>query len=393
MKHRQFFPMLVMGCVMRLGMVPYASSAEDSDGFVPLFDGKTANGWFKPFDWGEAWVQNDEIHLKGDPKFFLVSERTFGDFILEAEVNVPVGGNSGIQFRSQYQQNRVWGYQAEVDTSDRKWAGGLYDEARRAWLNPLKDQPERQAAFKNGEWNHYKIEAIGDRIRIWVNGVLTTDYRDSLDTEGHIALQHHGEKGLTYRFRNIRIKDLGKRRWEPIYDETSLAGWHALPGGNWTVENGAFIGTSSAGETRHGLLVSDKRYGDFTVRFKFKVVRGNSGFYFRIKEDEREAHAFGFQAEVCDTFETGGLYETYGRAWVAQVNQEEVKKHYTPGEWTDMTISAHGGWLVVYVNGFKTAELKDDPGLHEGHFALQLHGGQEMHVEFKDLAILGEAKH
>ena len=371
--------------------------ASENDGFKQMFDGKTTKGWINPYPFGKATVEEGEIVLRGNPKFFLVTEKTYGDFILEAEVNVPVGGNSGIQARCHYKTNpngktRLWGYQAEVDTSDRKWAGGLYDEGRRGWLNPLEGKHEAQAAFKNGQWNHYRVEAIGDHLRFWVNGVLTTDYWDSVDIEGHIALQHHGEKGKTYRFRNVRIKELGKRQWEKIFDGKTLNGWHERPGGKWEVKDGILIGTGSASAKTHGLLITDKVYQDFTVRLKFKVIEGNSGLYFRIKEVDKAAHTEGFQAEIADTLETGGLYETYGRAWVVKSDEEAMKKHYKPGEWAEMTVSAHGRRIVVHVNGYKTAELNDDPGRLEGKLAFQLHAGQDMNVQFKDIEILGEAK-
>ena len=188
------------------------SPAFAEEGLVPLFDGKMLDGWHKPYDWGKAWVEDEVIHLSGHPKFFLVSDKTYRDFVLEVEVNVPVDGNSGVQFRCHYEQNKLWGYQAEVDTSDRKWSGGLYDEGRRGWLNPLKDKPQQQAAFKNGQWNHYRVEAVGDHLRIWVNGVLTTDFHDAADAEGYIALQHHGEKGKIYRFRNVAIREISRRQ-------------------------------------------------------------------------------------------------------------------------------------------------------------------------------------
>jgi hypothetical protein len=128
-------------------------------------------------------------------------------------------------FRSQMSRNRVWGYQAEVDTADRKWSGGLYDEDRRMWfISPNRDHaasPEERDAsiaafraragecFKQGQWNKYRIVCIGSHIQIFVNDVLTTDIHDEMDLAGHIGIQHHGERGLVYKFRNLRIKDLG----------------------------------------------------------------------------------------------------------------------------------------------------------------------------------------
>ena len=124
--------------------------------------------------------------------------------------------NSGFMFRCHVAKNKVFGYQAEVDPSDRKWSGGLYDEGRRKWLNPKKGDKASEKAFtdragdcfKRGEWNTYRIQCEGDRLRIWVNDTLTTDFRDKVDAQGPLAIQHHGEKGKTYRFRNIRVKVL-----------------------------------------------------------------------------------------------------------------------------------------------------------------------------------------
>jgi len=75
--------------------------------------------------------------------------------------------------------------------------------------------------------------------------------------------------------------------WKPLFDGKTLKGWHTLPGGSWQVQDGVIIGTSSKDEPRHGLLVTDCRLNDFTARLKFKAIKGNSGFYFRVDEVER----------------------------------------------------------------------------------------------------------
>lgn len=190
------------------------------EGWTNLVNGESLEGWFNPFDWGEAVVKDGEVHLNTiKKKFFLLTEHTYKDFIFEAEIRLPEGkSNSGFMFRCHYEPNRVWGYQAEVDPSDRSWSGGLYDEGRRGWLHPRQPAdsdynkenwpPERRNAYKQNEWNRYRIHCEGNRIRIYVNDVLTTDVDDNLDQEGRIGLQHHGEVGQVYRFRNIRIKKL-----------------------------------------------------------------------------------------------------------------------------------------------------------------------------------------
>ena len=189
------------------------------DGFTPLFDGKTMNGWRNPYEWGKIEVVDGEIHLTGDKKFFVVTEKTYGDFIFEGEVHLPEGkANSGFMFRAHVQPNKVFGYQAEVDgDANRKWSGGLYDEGRRMWfISPIKGDKASEAAFraragdafKRNDWNTYRITCQGKRLKIEVNGVVTTDVEDAMDASGVIAIQHHGEKGATYRFRNLRIKEL-----------------------------------------------------------------------------------------------------------------------------------------------------------------------------------------
>ncbi len=374
-----------------LGLFSSTVLPAPAEDLKPIFDGESLKGW-EIKGVGKFWAENGEINATSDRKSFLVTQKTYGDFILELETLIEAGGNSGIQFRS-HVKNRgvVYGYQAEIDTSERAWSGGLYDEGRRAWLNPLKGNPKAQAAFKNGQWNKYRIVCIGDWIRIWVNDVLTTDYRDPLDVEGLIALQHHGEKGKLYRWRNIRLQELGMQAWSPLWDGKSLDGWESNGWGTWTVEDGVLVGRASKPE-RHGLLFSKKRYKDFTIRLKFQAIQGNSGFYFRVDKDKRAAECAGFQAEIDPSRDVGGLYETYGRAWVVQPAPEDVKKFFKPGEWNEMAVSAHGRWIVVHVNGQKTAELRDDPGRLEGYLAFQLHGGQDMHVRLKDIQILGPAR-
>jgi len=186
--------------------------------WVNLFDGKSLNGWWNPYDWGKANVVDGEIHLQANKKFFLVTDKTYSDFIFEGEVKLPEGkSNSGFMFRCHVRPNKVWGYQAEVDGSTRAWSGGLYDEQRRKWLNPKKpnDSPSADAyrektkgSFNRNGWNKYRIQAEGTRLRIWVNDVLCTDYIDDMDAKGYIAIQHHGEDGQVYKFRNLRIKEL-----------------------------------------------------------------------------------------------------------------------------------------------------------------------------------------
>jgi hypothetical protein len=210
MKSRLFALLAAMVCLAAV------ARAED---FTPLFHGKTLNGWKNPQGWGAVEVVNGEIHLTGEKRFFLVTERTYTDFIFEGDVMLPEGkANSGFFFRAQADPERVIGYQAEVDgDSDRQWSGGLHEAGGRMWfISPIKGNKESEDAFraragdafKRNDWNTFRIECRGKSIKIFVNGVLTTDVEDDKNTSGVIAIQHHGEKGQTYKFRNLRIQEL-----------------------------------------------------------------------------------------------------------------------------------------------------------------------------------------
>lgn len=177
------------------------------------------------------------------------------------------------------------------------------------------------------------------------------------------------------------------QKWRPLFDGKTLKGWHTLPGGNWNVEKGMITGTCVKSDSRHGLLITDSIYKDFELRIKYLAVKGNSGLYFRVKEIGGPYGVEGFQAEIDPLHGAGGLYETGGRGWVVEPDSADVKKWYKPGKWNTMTVSAKGKSVIVHVNGYKTAEIYNDPGRTEGHIALQLHGDQDVLVSFKDIEI------
>lgn len=213
-------------CVFN-SLSPSMVKAQD-DGWVNLIS-PHMKGWRNPYDHGEFKVVGDEVHLTAEKKFFLVSEKEYSDFVFEGEILLPEGqANSGFMVRAHVEPNKVFGYQAEVDGSDRRWSGGLYDEGRRQWLWPSQSgrttdkkaleheesskeffkKPEIAGALKRNDWNTYRMTCKGNGLKFEVNGVQITDYEDDMDAKGYIGIQHHGEKGQTYKFRNLRIKEL-----------------------------------------------------------------------------------------------------------------------------------------------------------------------------------------
>ena len=183
----------------------------------PLVSNGSMEGWEIKNGNAPYVVQGNTIigtAVKKSPNTFLCTTKHYDDFILEFEVLVDSTVNSGVQFRSNsfpdYKEGQVHGYQAEIDPSERAWSGGIYEEGKRGWLYSLEENEEGRKAFKNGQWNHYRIEAIGNHLAIWVNGVNTANLEDGETARGFIGLQVHSigkgqEAGREIKWRNLRI--------------------------------------------------------------------------------------------------------------------------------------------------------------------------------------------
>jgi hypothetical protein len=394
--------------VLLLTMI-LAGAAAAEPRFVPLFDGKSLQGWEVCNGKASYKVEGGAIvgtTVEGSPNSFLCTTREYGDFELEFEVKVDPALNSGVQIRShQYPKDttvnfweggkktqhvekagRFYGYQVEISTTAEGTSGGVYDEARRGWIDNIASNPEAGKAFKDNEWNRYRIVAVGDSIRTWVNGVPCANLVDPLDLSGYIGLQVHafkGDKPAQVRWRDIKIKDLGRHIWKPLWNGSNFDGWRTQGGGQWKVEDGAIHGISLPDDPRIGFLVTDGQFKDVTAQVRFKIVRGNSGFFLR---SEKETMA-GYEVEIDEGKRTGGFWEVGGRNWVTGPDDNAVVE---ASEWNDVVASLHGHKIVFFVNGVKTVDLPDDiKGRMEGNIALQIHGSKRpTEIWFKDVAIL-----
>ena len=216
---------------------PRSACAEDE--WTALFDGKSLDGWVQRGGDAQYTVEDGVIvgtTVPKTPNSFLCTEKNYSDFVLEVEFQVDPELNSGVQFRSEskadYKDGRVHGYQCEIDPSDRGWTGGIYGEGKRNWLAPLGGNLPARYAFRQGEWNQFRIVAIGNQLRTWINGVPAARLDDQEPVmEGFIALQVHGvgnrEEPIQVRWRNIRIREIADASSEEArellaaFDETA----------------------------------------------------------------------------------------------------------------------------------------------------------------------------
>lgn len=221
-----------LGCESR----PFAGSSQCADCeqvgvWKPLFDGKSIEGW--KVEGGKATYKVEAGAIvgtttEGSPNSFLVPPGFYDNFELTYETKVDDELNSGVQIRSHITdkdqqmggdakkkrvrpKGTVYGYQVETSTNGN--AGRVWDEARHTkWHGSAEPTDAQKAAFKNGQWNKYRVVAQGDHIRVWVNGILTSDFHDKQDASGILGFQVHGIKAgagpYQARWRNIQIRNL-----------------------------------------------------------------------------------------------------------------------------------------------------------------------------------------
>jgi type 1 glutamine amidotransferase len=148
-------------------------------------------GWIASGD--ALWTRDGDTVIGavgGGAQSFLHTEASYADFLFEVDVKCAVPCNAGIQFRSYVKNGRPFGYQAEIDPSPRAWSGGIFYEGG-GWLDDLADDELARAAFRRDGWNRYRIEALGDHLRVWVNAVPTADLVHAKDASGVLAFQVH----------------------------------------------------------------------------------------------------------------------------------------------------------------------------------------------------------
>jgi Domain of Unknown Function (DUF1080) len=179
-------------------------------------------------------------------------------------------------------------------------------------------------------------------------------------------------------------------KFVPLFNGKDLTGWHG-DADLWKVVDGVIIGSTDDKQIKHNsFLIYDKPYKNFVLKATFKLRNHNSGIQFRSKELD-DFVCSGYQADMAEKKYTGNLYEEKGRGTLVQVDEDELKKHAVPGEWSEYMITANGPHIEEQINGFTTVDYEEkDPvkGATDGIIALQLHMGPKMEVEFKNIEIM-----
>lgn len=280
------------------GTEPIVGDRPDADGEVlpqpalkPLFPARSTEGWHVVGGTAEFSMRDGVLtgHGTDTRNAFLVSPRTYGDFVLDLELRIDEG-NSGIQVRSQVRDEggaaSLVGYQVEIDPSPRAWSGGIYDEGRRGWLFDLKDNEAARDAFKPGEWNRYVIECRGPWFRTWVNGVPAANGVDVMDEDGRIAFQVHSGK-TTVHWRRVMIAELPPPKVVRMFDGGALQGWTVRSGLPWPLDgippHARLVNPRT--EAEPSALVSDEAYGDCLAIIEGRCDDPGAAFLVRLPPD------------------------------------------------------------------------------------------------------------
>lgn len=410
----------LIAIVLSYLFLAFPSYSQKND-WEDLFNGRNLKGWKKLNGGAEYKVEDGcivGISQIDSLNSFLATPKEYTNFVLEYEMKMDEGLNSGVQIRSHsipsYNNGRVHGLQVECDDSQRAWSAGLYDEARRGWRYPLEYNPAAKKAYRNHDWNQYKVVAFDHHIVTYLNGVVCANlFEEDVET-GFIALQVHAVQdqnlvGRKIQWRNIRIREANlmdagtfgnisapevsylKNQlteeeigdgWRLLWDGKTTTGWRGakidhFPEGGWEVKDGELtVQKSTGGEsTNGGDIVTEKLYKNFILDLEFKITEGaNSGIKYFVDTElnKGDGSAIGCEFQILDDARhpdaklgvkgnrtLGSLYD------LITANGKEFNP-YLPndkyvngiGRWNKARIVVNGAKVEHYLNGCKIVEYE-----------------------------------
>ncbi len=411
--------LLMVGMAGNFGQAQIRTAASQPD-FIPLFDGASLKGWTLSGGKGPGYIVRDGLLVcPADGGGNLLSEKQYSDFVLRFDFKLEAAGNNGVAIRAPLDGDAAYaGMEVQIlDDSSPNYAqlepgqyhGSIYkvSAARRGALKPV------------GEWNTQEIQAIGRRVKVTVNGVVTVDVNlnDVTDTEtlaahpgirrdrGHIGFCGHGPSEV--QFRNIELKDLSRPQQDNVappgftalFNGHDLRGWKGLVADpparakmtlkqliaaqqkataealrHWKVVRGVITY-----DGKNNSLCTDRNYGDFELLADWKIEPGgDSGLYLRGSP----------QVQIWDNpIGSGGLYNNQKNPGAPTKKADKA-----PGQWNRFRILMIGDKVTVHLNDelvvnnvtMENYWERDKPIYATGPVELQHHGAP---LFFKNLYI------
>jgi hypothetical protein len=375
-------------------LVVAASTAQAADskppkGFTALFNGKDLTGWhgmphYDPYklaampeaarkDQVEEWtidakkhwtVEKGELVNDGDGAY-LTTDKDYGDIELLIDYKTVPKADSGIYLRAT-PQVQIWDYTKEGgkwDLGADKGSGGLWNNSKGS---PGKD-PLVLADKPFGEWNHFRILMVGERVTVYLNDKLVVDHarlenfwdhKKALPQKGPIQLQTHGGE---IRWRNMYIREIpsteaneilrkhGSQDFVDVFNGQDFTGWDG-PIDQYEVKDGAIVCKPNKG----GTIFTKEEFSDFVARVEYKLPpAGNNGLAIRYPGSGDTAYVGMCEVQVLDD-----SAPAYARLDPRQYNGSVYgivaaqRGYLRPvGEWNFEEVTVKGSTIKVELNG------------------------------------------
>jgi len=318
------------------------SERELAEGWISLFDGETLYGWRAETD--ANWkVENGTITVDQGIPGLLRTSAQFDDFMLRVDFRSPKDTNSGIFIRTNPQPK---------DPAKDCYEINIADQGKSKFpTGAIVDRVAGKGGFDSENWQTYEITAIGDTIKIGIDGRQSAVYQDTQPLgRGYIGLQLNSGK---VEFGNIFIKPL---KVPSIFNGKDLAGWKTFPefDSEFSVIEGDLHVKGGSGQ-----LETAEKYGDFILQLECKTnaERLNSGIFFRCIPGEKMN---GYECQIHNGFKDGDRTqpEDFGTGGIFR-RQPARKVVADDLKWFQMTLIAEGPHFCAWVNGYQVSDWTD----------------------------------
>lgn len=435
MNKRQINRIRLLTCLLLISMLSMPAIADQDSGWEVLFDGTSTDafrGWKKDTFPEKGWViDGDALHIQADSKAGdIVTKKQYASFDLRFEWKVAKGSNSGVIYRCVEHDDVRLSFMSGPEyqiLEDENHRNGKNPKTTAASLYAHYAPNEKKKLKPIGEWNTGRVVVNGSKVEHWLNGEVVVAYdleseafkkisqathyskwpKFAKEKKGHIAFQDHTDDVW---FRNIKIKELPEPEptatasadegndWITLFDGKSMDKFRAMADREidkrWVIEDGLLHYT---GGRWGGDLVTKKAFGDFDLRWEWKLSEGgNSGIKYRVDPEKpnKKMYALGLEYQILDdekhsdgknpSHRVGSLYN--------MIEADRGKKVNPPGEWNESRILSKGNKVEHWLNGeivvayevwsdefnallakSKYRGNKDFAKMQPGHIAIQEH--------------------
>ncbi|UCC98246.1 MAG: DUF1080 domain-containing protein [Phycisphaerales bacterium] len=391
-----------------------AAPAAD-DGFVPLFEGDSLQGW-KVSDWsdlrtpqkvqGTPWKIENGVLYGLNKRTWIISPEEYGDFVLRFESMISRGSNGGIGLRfpaagdPAYTAMEIQVVDHEVyyrgKSQPQQRTGSIYDEIA----------PSRDAVKPPGAWNAWEIAARGSRVTIVLNGLKIIDADLSRETKarqqkgpalaqrplkGHIGFQNLSG---TITLRNIAIRTLNadEEDFVPLFNGRILDGWvnvNCAPE-TWTVRDGMIICTGIP----TGVLRTEKQYENYILELEWRHIkqRGNAGLFIHSDPVTAVGQPFtrSIELQIMDG-NAGDMFSIHGATMTPDKPHPRGSARSLPsedrmnptGQWNHYRVESRDGTATLAVNG-KVVTRGYHLNPRKGYICLESEGSE---IHFRNIRI------